>query len=75
MRNHRHYRLVEALIEARKRAGIGQIELAKRLKRSQTWIARLERGKRRIGVIELIEIAEALGFNPEAIIARLRRTR
>jgi len=55
----RHKRLVELIVALRKQAGIRQTQLAKKLKRSQTWIARLESGERRIDVIELIEIAEA----------------
>ena len=58
--NKRHKQLVEFIITKRKAAGIGQVQLGKRLKRSQTWVARLESGDRRIDVIELIDIAEAI---------------
>ena len=66
--NKRHKRLVEAIVRKRKEAGIRQVQLAKKLKRSQTWIARLESGKRRIDVIELIDLAEAIGFDAPTIV-------
>jgi len=69
----RHKRLVEAIIAKRKGAGIRQVQLAKKLKRSQTWIARLESGERRIDVIELIELANAIGFDASAIVAEVQQ--
>ena len=59
------------IINKRKAAGIRQIPLAKKLKRSQTWIARIETGDRRIDVIELIDLADAIGFDAPAIVAEL----
>ena len=75
IRTKRHKQLVEALIAERKKAGIRQIPLAKKLKRSQTWIARIESGERRIDVIEFLELAEAIGFDAQAMIAMLLRTK
>ena len=71
--NKRHKRLVEVIISKRKEAGIRQVQLAKKLKRSQTWIVRLESGDRRIDVIELIDLADAIGFDAPAIIASLQQ--
>ena len=59
----------------RKEAGIRQVQLAKKLKRSQTWIARLESGERRIDVIELIELAEVIGFNAPDLVASLQEVK
>ena len=69
--NKRHKRLVELIIHARKEAGIRQVQLAKKLKRSQTWIARLESGDRRIDVIELLDLADAIGFDALDILGQL----
>jgi len=71
--NKRHRRLVEFIIDKRKQAGIRQVQLAKKLKRSQTWIARLESGDRRIDVIELIDLADAIGFDALAAVANLQQ--
>jgi transcriptional regulator with XRE-family HTH domain len=64
-------------------AGISQIELAKKLKRSQTFVTRMETGRRRIDVVEYLELAEVIGFDAAKLIeatpmrarARLHRLR
>ena len=67
----RHKRLIAALIAERKRAGINQVALAKKLKRSQTFVARMESGRRRIDVIEFMDLAEAIGFNAPKLLEAL----
>ena len=42
----------------------------RRLKRSQSFIAKIEVGERRIDVVEFIEIARALGREPADLLAR-----
>lgn len=61
----RHKALIAYLIEARERAGLTQTELAKKLGEYQSFVARLESGQRRVDVIEFLELAEVLGFDPE----------
>ena len=61
--------LCATLVESRKAAGISQQELARRLKRSQSFIAKIEVGERRIDVVEFIEIARALGREPVDLLA------
>lgn len=56
---------------ARKRAGLTQQELANRLKRPQSFVAKYEGGERRIDVIEFIAICRALGANPAKLIKSL----
>jgi transcriptional regulator with XRE-family HTH domain len=58
-------------VEARKTAGLSQQELARRLKRSQSFIAKLEVGERRVDVVEFIEIARALGREPTELLSRV----
>jgi HTH-type transcriptional regulator/antitoxin HipB len=69
----RHKRLVQILIDERKKAGIRQVELAQRLKRSQTWVARMEGRGRRIDVVEFLALAEIIGFDAAKIIGQLLR--
>ena len=47
------------------RAGVTQVELAARLGRPQPFISFVERGERRIDVIEFYAIMKALGTDPE----------
>jgi transcriptional regulator with XRE-family HTH domain len=67
----RHEALVAFLIDQRKRANVTQAELASKLGQYQSFVARAESGQRRIDVIEFLDWAEALGFDPKAIIKRL----
>jgi ribosome-binding protein aMBF1 (putative translation factor) len=71
----RHKRLIELVTAERKQAGIRQVQLAKKLKRSQTWIARLEGGERRLDVVELIDLAEAIGFDAPGIVAIVQQSK
>ena len=71
LRSRRHRALCAALVAARKVAGLSQHELASRLKTSQTVIARIEIGERRIDVIEFLDLARALRVDPHEILADL----
>ncbi|MBB5723389.1 multiprotein-bridging factor 1 family protein [Sulfitobacter sp. 916] len=61
--------LVRALVDARKSAGLGQDDLADRLKCHQSLVARLESGERRVDVVELVVLARAIGFDPFEVLA------
>lgn len=52
------------LIEARKQAGLTQVELSERLSRPQSFVSKYERGERRLDVIEFFEVARAMGVDP-----------
>jgi transcriptional regulator with XRE-family HTH domain len=71
LRTRRHRALCVALKSARKSAGLSQEELASRLKTSQTVIARIEIGERRIDVIEFIDLAKVLRLDPRAMLTEL----
>jgi transcriptional regulator with XRE-family HTH domain len=67
--HHQDYRLLLRLLkETRQKASIAQTELAARLDTTQTFISKVERGERRLDLIELVEIFEALSIAPEAWI-------
>lgn len=69
----RHKVLIGFLIEQREAAGLTQAELALRIGEYQSFVARLESGQRRVDVIELLELAEVIGFDPVALVESLRR--
>lgn len=56
--------LLQALIRARKDAGISQVELAARIGRRQTFVSKYETEERRLDVAEYIAIARAIGVEP-----------
>ena len=61
--------LCQALVDARKNAGLGQDDLADRLKCHQSLVARIESGQRRVDVVELVVLARAIGFDPFEVLA------
>jgi transcriptional regulator with XRE-family HTH domain len=63
----------DMIIAARKGAGLTQEEVAKRLGKPQSFVAKYEGGERRVDVIEFLEIARALGVDPARIIKSLSR--
>ena len=63
--------LCELLVEARRKAGLTQERLAKQLKRPQSFIAKYERGERRLDVIEFVTIASCLGVDPAKLLRKL----
>jgi transcriptional regulator with XRE-family HTH domain len=63
----------ELMIAARKKAGLTQYGLAKRLKKPQSFVAKYEGGERRIDVVEFLTIARALGADPLRILRALMR--
>ena len=65
--------LLELLVKTRKSAGVSQVELASRLGRPQPFVSYLERGERRIDVVEFCVIARALGADPELLFSELVR--
>ena len=48
-----------------------QTELAEKLGQYQSFVARMESGQRRIDVIEYLDIAEAIGFDPKRALSGL----
>lgn len=63
------YRLfVEKLVERRKKTGISQRALAKALGWNQSIIAKIESVQRRLDIIELVRIADALGFEAARLV-------
>ena len=71
----RHEALRAFLVEKRDKSGLRQVDLAKRLKRKQDYISYVETGQKLVEVVELMEWAEALGFDARDAIKHLYRIR
>jgi len=63
----------EELVKAREAAGVSQEELAKRIGWDRTFISKVENGVRRLDVVELLAICDALGINATEFVAKLQR--
>ncbi|MAG98187.1 MAG: transcriptional regulator [Rhodospirillaceae bacterium] len=57
-------RLRAQLVAERKQAGLTQAAVATRLSKPQSYVAKYERGERRLDVVELVELSAAIGFDP-----------
>ena len=58
----------ELMVKARKSNGLSQQELAKRLHRPQSFVAKYEGGERRVDVVEFIEICRAIETDPNKLL-------
>ena len=63
--------LLALLREARASAGLTQVQLAERLGQSQSFVSKAEVGERRLDVIQLRTICEAVGTTLPAFVAKL----
>jgi len=61
--------LCQALVDARIKAGLSQQQLAAKLKRHQSFVARLESGERRIDVVEFTVLARIIGFEKDEVLS------
>jgi transcriptional regulator with XRE-family HTH domain len=52
-----------ALAAARRRAGLTQTQLAKSLRKPQSFVSSYERGQRRLDILEFLRVADAIGAN------------
>lgn len=64
-------RLIGLLRDMRLEAGLTQAELAARVEKDQAYVSRYESGQRRLDVLELREICQAVGVSLEAFVKRL----
>jgi transcriptional regulator with XRE-family HTH domain len=63
--------LLELLREARRAAGLTQVELAEKVGQSQSFVSKVEKGERRLDVIQLRTLCLALGTTLPAVVAQL----
>jgi transcriptional regulator with XRE-family HTH domain len=71
LRTQQHRELLRLLVAAREKSGITQQELAERLHRHQSFVAKYEGGERRIEVLEFVQICRAIGVKPARILDKL----
>jgi transcriptional regulator with XRE-family HTH domain len=61
----------ELMIETRKKAGLTPHQLATRLHRPQSFVAKYEGGERRMDVVEFIAIARTMDADPLVLLRTL----
>jgi ribosome-binding protein aMBF1 (putative translation factor) len=71
LRSPRHRALIAAIVAARQAAGLTQRQLAAKLKRSNSFVWKLEAGERQLNVLEFIEIARALEIKASKLMTEI----
>ena len=69
-----YQRLRALLIEQRKEARLTQAIVAERLSKPQSYVAKYEKGERRLDVVEFMEVAEAVGFDAAEFLTALKES-
>lgn len=70
----RYLVLINALIQARKEAGLTQTQVATILSKPQSYVAKVEGTDRKLDVVEFVELCEALHQDPSKFIQYLKTT-
>ena len=55
----------------RREAGLTQAQVAARLEKPQSFVAKYEQGERKLSAVELVYVARALGSKPDGIMVQL----
>ena len=63
--------LGEVLVAARERAKLKQNDVAAKLDLPASYLSKIENGTRRLDVVELVRIAEAMGTDPSEIVRQV----
>lgn len=66
-------RMVTLLRGMRVEAGMTQTELAARIGKDQAYVSRYESGQRRLDVLEVREVCQAIGITLEDFVKRLEK--
>ncbi|OBG38134.1 helix-turn-helix domain-containing protein [Mycobacterium sp. E3198] len=66
-----YQQLCTLLRQLRREAGLTQARVAERLDVPQSFVSKYESGERRLDVIELRHVAEAIGTTLEIVVSRL----
>lgn len=66
--------LLNMLVEIRNKAGLKQTELADLLGRSQSYVSDVERGGRRLDLLQLREYCQACGQDFVSFVRRFEKT-
>jgi transcriptional regulator with XRE-family HTH domain len=59
------------LSDARRSAGLTQAEVAKRLKKPQSFVSKYESGERNLDVVEFLQVCRSLGIEPTEVFSAI----
>jgi transcriptional regulator with XRE-family HTH domain len=64
-------RLERVLTEIRKSEGLTQIDVAKRLKKPQSFVSKYETGERKLTVGDFMAVCDVLKIDPAKVLAKI----
>lgn len=64
---------LEQLRKAREERGLTQIEVAEKLGQTQSFISKVERGERRLDVVELRAFCSAIGMSFTTFVSQIEK--
>ena len=67
--------LCKLLLEQREAAGITQVELAERLSETQSYVSKVERGERRLDLVQVAWFCKAIGIGLGDFVMRFEKQR
>jgi transcriptional regulator with XRE-family HTH domain len=70
MRKSGRAQLLELLRQVRIEAGLRQVDLAKKLRQPQSFISKYESGERRLDLLELHQVCNAVGISLREFVKR-----
>ena len=73
LRTKEHKTLIGLLIKMRNDAGISQVDLAKKLKKPQSFVNKYEIGERRLDFVEVYQICKALKTDFNEFVNRFEK--
>lgn len=71
LRSPRQIKLRKLLRDLREKNGLTQADVAARLDKPQSFVAKYEGGERRLSAIEFIDVVRALDLEPVAVLRQL----
>ncbi len=74
LRSPRQIKLRKLLRDLREKGGLTQADVAARLDKPQSFVAKYEGGERRLSAIEFVDVARALGLDPVAALRQLLKS-
>lgn len=60
--------LISKIIEARKRAGLTQVEVSEKLHKPQSYVSKIENNQRRLDAVELKQLTNLYGIKLSEIL-------
>jgi transcriptional regulator with XRE-family HTH domain len=59
------------LVEAREAAGLRQVDVARKLRRPQSYVSKVESGERRLDIVEFLDMCAAIEADPVRMVTKV----